>query len=129
MTDERIFPPRCCTQPIPFEDVRLFLDDSLVSKFEGKREELEDTKKTYCHVPKCSSYIGQANKEGNVGTCPSSSYVAQTCLLCKQGAHSGDCAKDEAMEQTKQLAKKQGWQKCPTCNRMVELNLGCNHIT
>lgn len=50
-------------------------------------------------------------------------------LLCKQAGHTGDCAEDKAMEQTMELAKKEGWQKCPSCGRMVELNTGCNHMT
>lgn len=86
LTDERIYPPRCCTTHyIPLDDVRLFLDKDLVIEFEAKKEELDDTKRTYCYVPTCSKYIGQSNKEGNTGTCPAC--AAQTCKYLNE--HSG----------------------------------------
>lgn len=130
MTDESLYPPRCCRQPFPYDDMRHFLNSELREAFDAKREEMDAAKNnngTYCHVPACSSFIGDANKEGTVGTC--SVCDERTCILCKQKAHDGDCPEDEDMQKTEELAQQQGWQRCPNCRRLVELNIGCNHMT
>lgn len=127
MNDEDSYPPRCCTQLIPLDDVRLFLNARLVTDFETKKEELDDAKPTYCCVPACSTYISQEHKRENVGTCPEC--AAETCLLCKEAAHDGDCTVNEADQQLLELATEEGWKRCPRCRRMVELNTGCNHMT
>lgn len=127
MTDRALYPPRCCRQVMPFDDVRLFLDQDLAEEFAGKQEELDEKQPTYCHVPTCSAYIGQAHKENTKATCPTCG--AHTCVLCKQEHHDGDCKKDEAVEQTEELAREQGWQRCIDCRRFVELTIGCNHMT
>jgi hypothetical protein len=127
MTDAQAYPPRCCRQTIPLEDVQRYLNKELATQFAAKKPELDDPKPTYCNVPTCSTYIGEAQKEANVACCPSCK--AKTCLLCKQADHEGDCAGDEATEATKQLAKSQGWQRCPQCKGIVELMFGCNHMT
>ena len=113
MSDEQAYPPRCCRQTVPFEDVEPFLNRDLADQFAAKKEELDDSKPTYCYVPTCSTYIGQGFKEGDVATCPSCE--AQTCIPCKHVVHSGDCEDDKAMEETMKLAGSQGWKRCPQC--------------
>ena len=127
MTDQALYPPRCCRQQMPFEDVQLFLDPKLRQEFGARKEELDEKQPTYCHVPACSTYLGQATKDGSEATCPACG--TKTCVLCKQAGHAGDCPTDEAAKQTEDLAKAQGWQRCIDCRRLVELNLGCNHMT
>lgn len=127
MTNEQAYPPRCCKTTVPFEDVSHVLSNELADEFGAKKEELDDTKRTYCYVPTCSTYIGEEHKEENVATCPVCS--AKTCILCKQAQHDGDCANDNEMAATMRLAESEGWQKCPQCERMVELHTGCNHMT
>ena len=126
MKNEQAYPPRCCTQTVPLGDVRGFLDDKLAEEFADKKEELDDDKPTYCHVPKCSTYIGEDDKEENIATCPKCD--EKTCILCKSAKHDGDCAKDEAVEETERLADSEGWKRCPQCQRIVELRSGCNHM-
>ncbi|KAK3707732.1 hypothetical protein LTR37_011909 [Vermiconidia calcicola] len=127
MENEQAYPPRCCTQTVPFEDVRIMLEPNFAARFAAKKEELDDSKRTYCHLPTCSTYIGQSSKNEDAATC--SSCAAVTCIPCKQTKHDGDCARDEAIEETLKLAESEGWQKCPACERMVELRTGCNHMT
>ena len=127
MTDEQAYPPRCCRTTVPFEDVQHFLDRKLATQFAAKKPELDDKKPTYCHVPTCSAYIGEAFKDLYVAVCPSC--TTKTCLLCHQAEHEGDCAEDEAVEETLKLAESEGWQRCPGCERIVELHIGCNHMT
>jgi hypothetical protein len=113
MNDEQAYPPRCCRQTVPFEDVESFLNRGLAGQFAAKKEELDDSKPTYCYVSTCSTYIGQDLKEGDVATCPSCE--AQTCIPCKHAVHSGDCEDDKAIEETMKLAESQGWKRCPHC--------------
>lgn len=51
MTDESYYPPRCCHQVVPYEDVKLFLKEELSTEFEAKKEELDCQERTYCHDP------------------------------------------------------------------------------
>lgn len=127
MRDERLYPPRCCSQHMPFDDARVFLDKDVETEFNHKKEELDDSRRTYCHVPTCSAYIPQSNKRETSGECPTCHL--STCILCRGAHHTGDCPEDEAENSTLEAARQKGWQRCYTCNRMVELTIGCNHIT
>ena len=125
ITDESLFPPRCCRQTIPLSVVRGFLGVRLVDRFEEKSVERNDHNRTYCANPACSLYILPGMVELDVGTC--TSCLGRTCTLCKKVAHSGDC-KDEEQE-VLEIARAEGWRRCFQCHNMVELRIGCNHIT
>ena len=127
LTDTSAYPPRCCRQTIPFDRIMHHLSSDLVKDFAAKKPELDDPSPTYCHVPTCSAYIGDDNKQANIATCPSCR--TRTCILCKAAQHAGDCRNDESMQATRQLARNQGWQQCPICRRIVQLTIGCNHMT
>jgi len=60
-------------------------------------------------------------------TCPDCSTV--TCTLCKAASHRGDCPADTVLQQVLQTADENRWQRCYSCRRLVELDIGCNHIT
>ena len=126
MINEKAYPPRCCGRAVPFEEVKHLLNKTLAKEFGAKKEEMDDPVPTYCHVRTCSSYIGQDHKDKDIATCPQCE--AKMCIPCKEAHHDGDCALDEAMEKTLTLAEKEGWQKCPQCERIVELTVGCNHM-
>ncbi|KXS97153.1 hypothetical protein AC578_3059 [Pseudocercospora eumusae] len=127
MTDERFYPPRCCRQAIPFDDVRDYVDEQVARDFAKKEPELEDQQRVYCHVPSCSTYIGKDFRAAGVGSCPLCS--ATTCLTCQAASHHGDCPEDEGVKAVERLAEQEGWRRCPSCRRMVELRTGCNHMT
>jgi hypothetical protein len=127
MTCEDAYPPRCCQTVVEFDDIKPFLSPKLADEYESKKEELADTKPVYCHIKTCSTYISANSKVEDTATCPACS--TETCILCKQAKHGGDCMEDEGAKQTLELAKEEGWQKCPSCERMVELHTGCNHMT
>ncbi|KAK0650154.1 hypothetical protein DIS24_g7131 [Lasiodiplodia hormozganensis] len=126
MTDESLFPPRCCRQPISLDDVRMFLSTETAREFQRKRPELETPNKTYCHVQSCSAWIPPQSIADEVGVCPRCRL--RTCTICKGSMHVGDCPWDEATQQLLQTADGSGWQRCYNCRRVVELNTGCNHI-
>lgn len=130
LTDETLFPPRCCGNPIPVDASRGFIGYQIIGQFEAKRIEFETPadKRTYCHVPTCSTFIPAAAAKNNVATCVRCD--ARTCAVCKKAAHANsDCPDDSSTQALLDLARAEGWQKCCSCSRLVELNTGCNHIS
>lgn len=127
MTDETLYPPRCCRQPISLQAVRIFLTADTAREFERRRPELETPNRTYCFRPTCSAWIPPQDIADDVGTCPACS--ARTCAICKAEAHVGqDCPEDEAMQMLLRTADESGWQRCYQCRRIVELDIGCYHM-
>ncbi|KAK7738393.1 hypothetical protein SLS53_006208 [Cytospora paraplurivora] len=57
LTDESLFPPRCCGQPIAAEANRMFLSPQLVGEYQAKKLEMDTPNRTYCHRPQCSAFI------------------------------------------------------------------------
>lgn len=128
ITDESLFPPRCCRQPIPLETVQMFLTSEITEDFTNKKVEFDTPHKAYCSVKTCSAFIGSGNIAEDVGTCHQCG--STTCTLCKAESHDrGECPHDTALQQTLDTAKENGWQRCNSCSSVVELNHGCNHIT
>lgn len=129
MRDETLYPPRCCRHPMPWEAVRSRLSDRLASNFETRKEELDTnpTDRTYCSGPDCQVFIGPDAIVGDLATCPACN--RNTCKTCKAAMHDGDCPQDEALQQTLELAREEGWGRCGQCKRIVELTVGCFHMT
>lgn len=127
MTDESLFPPRCCRQPINLTVARIFLKSDLVERYKKKKVEFETPNRTYCYSPNCGSFIDMSHINGGIATCPNCGHT--TCTNCKRRAHTGDCPDDTALQQLLATAQDNGWQRCFSCWRMVELAHGCNHMT
>jgi hypothetical protein len=127
MTDDSLFPPRCCRQPILAKTVRIFLTVELLKQYEQKKVEFETPDRTYCSNPLCSAFIRREDITNERATCPDCRAV--TCTTCKAPGHEGDCPADIGLQQVLQTADENGWQRCYSCRRLVELDLGCNHIT
>ncbi|KAF8847452.1 hypothetical protein BDZ45DRAFT_636984 [Acephala macrosclerotiorum] len=127
MTDDSLFPPRCCRQPIAPRAVRILLTAELLQQYEQKKVEFDTLDRTYCSNPLCSAFIRLQAIINEQATCPDCSTV--TCTLCKAPSHWGDCPADKALQQVLQTAAENGWQRCYSCRRLVELDIGCNHIT
>ena len=126
-TDETLFPPRCCRQEIPLASVRLYLNGELVQQFQKKIIEFQTSDRTYCSRPTCSAFITPDNITGERATC--TFCFTTTCTICKGTSHNGDCPADTATQQMLEVAREQGWQRCYSCRRVVELDVGCNHMT
>ncbi len=127
LTDESLFPPRCCSQAIPVESNRAFLPPKLVGEFLAKKAETETPDKTYCHQPTCSTFIPKQSIQGDVGTCVRCQVT--TCVTCKSSSHEAECPQDDAVQELLRLAAKNGWQRCYSCHRLVELEHGCYHMS
>ena len=125
--DDSLFPPRCCRQPIATgSSIRIFLTGDLIQRYEQKKIEFETPDRTYCSNPSCSTFIRVehiANEQASCQNC-----LTVTCTICKS-THDGDCPADVALQQVLDTAQEHGWQRCYNCRRLVELEIGCNHIT
>lgn len=126
-TDESLFPPRCCRQTIPLDLVKVFLTKTTVVRFEAKAIEYKTQNRTYCSQQTCSAFIPATYICGEVAMCPDCHHT--TCTVCKSASHKGDCPNDSALQSLIDTATANGWQRCYSCRRLVELELGCNHMT
>ncbi|KAI9802682.1 MAG: hypothetical protein M1825_002704 [Sarcosagium campestre] len=125
-TDESLFPPRCCNRHISLATVQSFLSPDLVRRFEERSVEFRTPNKTYCVSPTCSAFIPVTTTENDAATCPECGQL--TCTVCKGPGHEGDCPENEPLQQVLQAASENGWQRCHSCKRLIELEIGCNHI-
>lgn len=127
LTDESLFPPRCCRQAIPIDIARPFLTPAKADEFEAKSVELSIVNRTYCHDHSCAKFIPPTKIADHRAICDHCGQI--TCALCKLQAHDEDCPDDPAHQTFMAAAQAAGFQKCYQCKRMVELDFGCNHMT
>lgn len=127
MANESLFPPRCCRQPIDLELFSVFLSSEILIEYAHKELEYKTSKRTYCFAPSCSAFIPPTSIAGNVATCQSCEQ--KTCTQCKSPDHKGDCEPDPLLQPVLDAANENGWQSCFNCSRLVELDVGCNHMT
>ncbi|KAF1992073.1 hypothetical protein K402DRAFT_388639 [Aulographum hederae CBS 113979] len=128
MTDEELFPPRCCRQNIPVEQLEHIFDQGFIQAFKERALEMATPNRTYCSHPSCARFIPPGSIIADIATCPRCNI--RTCSLCKQASHEGQlCPEDRAFQMLMDVAGENGWQQCHRCRTMVELNHGCNHMT
>lgn len=126
--DETLFPPRCCRTPIPISLVRHFLTAEVCRVFEEKLVEHNDPARTYCSNQTCSVYLrpAVAGRQQNGRFC--GRCLIWTCSLCKKGHRPNvDCPDED--EEVLVLGQQEGWRSCPRCRNLIELTVGCNHMT
>jgi hypothetical protein len=125
---EDLYPPSCCKQAIPITWANLVLSTAEQTEFYAKSEEWKTPNRLYCSRRACSAFIPPLWITADYGTC--AKCRARTCAHCKGAFHRGAaCPKDKATQDVLNLAQTAGWKKCFSCNMMVELDSGCNHIT
>ena len=127
LTDEALFPPRCCRQPFDFDGIRRFLTPELLSQYHEKKIEFRTANRIYCSNLECSLFLHPENISVDEAFCPKCFKI--TCTMCKGPEHLGDCPNDIGIQQVIVLAAQEGWRRCDKCSRMIDLKLGCNHIT
>lgn len=129
LKDDSLFPPRCCSQAIPL-DGQPFLSAKQSLLCIEKQREMETVDRTYCHKVGCSKFIwveGESSAE-SVLVCPACE--ARTCSLCKGADHKNEeCPNDTHAQMVLALAKENKWQRCFKCRSVVELDIGCNHMS
>jgi hypothetical protein len=129
LTDETLFPPRCCRQVIPIDSkcLALFLNKDMRVKYEERKAEMETTDRVYCSNASCSAFIMPKTTIKGVAKC--SKCQNETCSCCKKASHEGSCKKDSDLKAIMDVVQSAGWQICSRCGHAVELNEGCHHMT
>ena len=127
LTDEILHPIRCCKQEIPMSVTRRFLTSKLAAKAVQKTIEYSILDRTYCSDLDCHQFVGPEHIEGLTAICRLC--TQRTCTLCKSQQHAGKCPEDPGRDQLLRLATQERWQTCGRCNAVIELDMGCNHIT
>jgi hypothetical protein len=125
LADEGRFPPRCCRQDISVDPN--FLPPRLIGQFRAKQLEYECQDRTYCHEPSCSTFVPRQFIRGDVAICVKC--YRQTCVRCKGPMHDRECPLDTEVQTMLRVAAENGWQRCHSCGRVVELVQGCNHMS
>ncbi|KAK0452403.1 hypothetical protein EV421DRAFT_1898139 [Armillaria borealis] len=132
--DESLFPPKCCRDPIPIESVQSHIDATVLATFKEKSIEFSTPIRVYCSNPKCSRFLGPKN-DGKSPSAPlTCSCTTITCNSCRGNIANGDvlshsCASDALEQEVRALADKKKWATCPGCSNLVELSIGCSHMT
>ena len=131
MKDESLFPPRCCGRELVLDSAKALFPHQFTADFlehfQVKSIEFNTTDRTYCHGASCSQFITPDHIRGDIATC--GNCQLETCTFCKGRSHEGDCPEDPAFASLMTVARIEGYQRCYQCRRLVELVLGCNHIT
>ncbi|KAK1573278.1 IBR finger domain-containing protein [Colletotrichum navitas] len=128
LTDESLFPPKCCGKSIPINDYWRFLPSTLATDFRAKEVEFSTPNRTYCHIPTCSRFIPKEFIKADVASCKGCGQ--RTCTMCKGAEHKDqDCVQDTLTQNLLEVAAANGWQRCFSCRAIVELDHGCNHMT
>jgi hypothetical protein len=128
--DENLFPPRCCKQHIPLSLVSKHLSATELASFELASVEFTTDDRVYCSNVHCRRFIHPLRIDVGKNRAPCEDCGQNTCSLCKNMYHDfTDCPDDPALRETRELARKSGWQTCYNCNRVVILRSGCNHMT
>lgn len=105
------------------------MDPAALTLYQEKAREFTTPLRLYCYNKSCSKFLGARRDTAFLFFCRSCS--KSTCARCTNAGHPPftDCPDDAAAQEVLELGREQGWQRCPGCKTLVELNLGCNHMT
>ncbi|KAI9457930.1 hypothetical protein HD554DRAFT_2029818, partial [Boletus coccyginus] len=115
--------------------VQPHLTQTLITTFQQKQVELSTLKRVYCSSPTCSLFLGPVSEGifgGKVYTCPAPGCGRRTCGKCREqhdSNRSHACRPNADAAQVLELSRTAGWARCPGCSQMIELNMGCFHMT
>lgn len=133
MQNESHFPPKCCLQEIPLRIVLSICSVEERERYKAKAQEyaLPAGNRWYCPAASCAKWIAlngirPDTKEQKCPHCRGT-----ICTTCRGVGHSRneDCPQDFNLDATLEEAEREGWRRCYRCRAMVELSMGCRHIT
>mmetsp|Transcript_13921 Transcript_13921/g.19932 ORF Transcript_13921/g.19932 Transcript_13921/m.19932 type:complete len:555 (+) Transcript_13921:328-1992(+) len=138
LQDMSLLPLRCCEIEIDIQAAPLLMSKSDAMHLLARSSELQVTNKMYC--PTCNQFINLDLVEAGEGTVLGGTLLeciceTKLCISCRTVEHPlVSCDVNKATvtgsdEPLHELAKDQGWKQCPKCDIMIELTVGCNHIT
>ncbi|BGP57699.1 hypothetical protein JCM8202_005483 [Rhodotorula sphaerocarpa] len=124
--DESLFPPRCCSEPLPSSGLAQSLPTETRIAFLAAKKEFSTRQRVNCW--KCSVFLGGdfAMKRNLLcGDCSE-----KTCSACKAEEHGRDvaCAADEDSVAADKLADQFDATRCDDCGRVLSRKGGCPHI-
>jgi hypothetical protein len=127
-----LFPPQCCSRPVPLRFARRHIDAVLTDAYNSKVVESKTVNRVYCAQPTCSRFLGAYDAKPSVYKCTAPGCSTTTCRYCKVrvddvGPH--QCFMDHPDKEVVTLGQQSGWTQCPGCEQMVELSTGCVHMT
>ncbi len=116
------------------KDILSTLDKTQKELYKSKAAEytLKPENRWYCPNTECGKWIppSKLHRLRILGArCPSCD--TRICGYCRGMAHEAgiDCPEDFGLEATLEEAERQGWRRCCKCRALVELTVGCRHIT
>ncbi|KAF2019896.1 hypothetical protein BU24DRAFT_128957 [Aaosphaeria arxii CBS 175.79] len=127
IADHEIFPPRCCSKTILPSDCEKYLTAETWVRFLEKKTEMETPNRAYCSNAACAKWVVPADIASDVARCRHCHQ--KTCTTCKTKQHQGLCPEDVNVKSLMEVAKVKKWKTCPRCSNMIELDVGCFHIT
>jgi hypothetical protein len=145
LVDRGLFPVRCCKIEIQTSLVDLCLEAKEAQLVTTRMLEMSTppADRMWCSNTRCGAFISlfgiptSERYNGAPFSCPTCK--TQLCFTCKGPWHDPtalvSCAdierkRNESIDQPAlTLARTMRWQRCPQCREMVELNMGCYHIT
>ncbi|KAF8194705.1 hypothetical protein BJ912DRAFT_1141524 [Pholiota molesta] len=142
--DSKNFPLACignggqCRVPIAIPFIRRFLPQQLfenlveaafMAYLEQHPQELK-----YCTTPDCKQ-IYRRRTDKVLLKCPAC--FSTICPMCDEEAHEGMTCEERKIHRdpglqerlNDELARQQGFKKCPQCSVFIEKTEGCNHMT
>lgn len=125
--DEELFPPRCCQHEFDFNVILRHLPVQLATLYQEKAKEYRTTNRVYCHRKTCSAFLGPQKEHPTPLYCPRCTSL--TCAKCTAATHPGRPCESQSDEEVLALAEETGWKRCPGCRHLVELSVGCFHMT
>ncbi|KAI6104089.1 hypothetical protein F5141DRAFT_1007323, partial [Pisolithus sp. B1] len=114
--------------------VQPHLSRNLVTQFQEKSKELGTLNRVYCARQTCSRFLGPLTETlfgVTVYDCSAPNCGTRTCASCR-GQYDGwmhTCQRDQGAEHVLNLGRTEGWARCPGCSQLIELNMGCYHMT
>ncbi|KAM6491000.1 hypothetical protein JOM56_013239 [Amanita muscaria] len=128
--DETLYPVKCCQQPLSRTQLESILTVKLRMEFDDKCREFGTPAqlRVYCNNPRCSAFLGSSS--GTIEDIFCGSCRTSTCTECKRASHPRErCPENEDAIRVRKMAADQGWQTCPGCRAIIELDTGCYHMT
>ncbi|KAI6038336.1 hypothetical protein EDC04DRAFT_2570160, partial [Pisolithus marmoratus] len=114
--------------------VQPHLSRDLLRQFQEKSREFGTLNRVYCARQTCSRFLGPLTETMfgvKVYDCSAPDCGTRTCANCR-GQYDGwmhTCRQDQGAEHVLNLGRTEGWVRCPGCSQLIELNMGCYHMT
>ncbi len=133
LQNENLFPPRCCLQEIPAKLIKSNVRLELKQVFKQKVKEfaVPAGERLYCPSTQCAKWVDTGRLSFASGSIRCPHCKIRICRTCRGTEHADheDCPQDFGLEATLEEADRAGWRRCYNCRAMVELAVGCRHIT